>query len=63
MNARAEGIGEVLHLGIAVIELFGDMVEFERVAVPEYSMVRRERIRWHAFEVAVVVFEGEGEGW
>ncbi len=63
MNARAEGICQVFHLGIAVIELFGDMVEFERIAVPEYGMVRRERIRWHAAQVAVGVFEEEGEGW
>ena len=63
MNARAEGIRQVLHLGFAVIELFGDMVEFEHIAVPEYGMVRRERIRWHAFEIAVVVFEEELEGW
>jgi len=63
VNTRAECICQVFHLGIAVIELFGDMVEFERIAVPEYVMVQRERIRWHAPEVAVGVFEEERGGW
>jgi len=47
MEPGPQAEGEVLHLGIPVIELLRDMGEFENIMVPEQGMVRITKIRWH----------------
>lgn len=52
---------ETFHVGL-VIEGLRKIVKFEHIAVPEYGIIRIERIRWHDPRVVDGVFKEAPEG-
>lgn len=58
-HAGPESIGEVLELGIAVIEDFRDIVKFEQFAVTEQCLVRHQVVGRHAEKLEKRVYESE----